>query len=272
MSSATAFDDAINDETYILILHESLYYVPKLGHSLLNPNQIHMNGIGFWDNPFDPNHSLCIETSCGVIIPLSLKGTKLSFNSRVPSTHELNTCYHIDMTSINEWNPRTVQLGAVITTKSPSTFDYRISQICTSNILFGAPDRIKYSIPNCYRDESVLCDINPCLIQLKELMTSKLNSAHSESFDVPSRRTFVSTERHLKHTAENLSELWSIGLKRAKAAIRVTTRRGTRSAILPLSRRYIADRRYNLKRLNGKFSTDTLYAEVQSIHISLGGI
>ena len=48
VSGATAFDDRQTNETYILIFNESLYYGPKLGHSLLNPNQIRVNGLGFW--------------------------------------------------------------------------------------------------------------------------------------------------------------------------------------------------------------------------------
>ena len=93
VSGATAFDDKHTGETFILVFNESLYYGPKLGHSLLNPNQLRSNGLGFWDNPFDHNHSLCIETNCGIIIPLSIEGTKLSFRSRVPTTFELNTCH-----------------------------------------------------------------------------------------------------------------------------------------------------------------------------------
>ena len=38
-----------------------------------------------------------------------------------------------------------------------------------------------------------------------------------------------------------------------------------RSAILPISRRYRADRMYGIKRLNGKFSTDTLYGICKSL-------
>ena len=88
-------------------------------------------------------------------------------------------------------------------------------------------------------------EISPSLVQLKEVLTENINVNHTESFDIPSRRTFVSTDRHLQQTAENLAELWGIGLIRAKATLKATTQRGTRSAILPLSRRYRADRRYN---------------------------
>ena len=84
--------------------------------------------------------------------------------------------------------------------------------------------------------------------------------------DIPARRTFISHDRHKQLSAESIAECWGIGIKRAKSTLLSTTQRGTRSAILPLSRRYRADRRYNLKRLQAKFATDTLYAEVKSLH------
>ena len=45
-----------------------------------------------------------------------------------------------------------------------------------------------------------------------------------------------------------------------------TTQRGMRSAIFPLSRRYRADRMYNMKRLNTKFATETFYSNVRSLN------
>ena len=47
--------------------------------------------------------------------------------------------------------------------------------------------------------------------------------------------------------------------------MRATSQRGTRSAILPISRRYRSDRRFEVKRLNGKFATDTLWSSVLSL-------
>ncbi len=39
----------------------------------------------------------------------------------------------------------------------------------------------------------------------------------------------------------------------------------TRSTILPLCQRYRADRQYNWKRLTGRFTTDTINADVKSL-------
>ena len=64
---------------------------------------------------------------------------------------------------------------------------------------------------------------------------------------------------------ELIAKLWGIGIKRARAILDVTMQRGIRSAILPLSCRYRADRIYNLKRLDGRFATDTLFSDVKSL-------
>merc|ERR1712115_687702 len=77
--------------------------------------------------------------------------------------------------------------------------------------------------------------------------------------EIPATRTFISTKRHTKATAFNLAERWGIGLKNAEATLKVTTQRGVRSALMPISRRYRADRYYKMKRLDAKFSTDTFY-------------
>jgi hypothetical protein len=82
------------------------------------------------------------------------------------------------------------------------------------------------------------------------------DSAHLD--DVPLRRTFVSNERHLQVTAEEISERWRIGLTQARDTIKVTTENGTRSAILPLSRRYRADRVFERPLMRGQFYTDTM--------------
>ena len=77
--------------------------------------------------------------------------------------------------------------------------------------------------------------------------------------DISHKRTFVSAERHTKITVDKLAERFCIGPLKAKETLNVTTQRGLKSAILPLSRKYRTDRMFGVKRLNGKFATDSLY-------------
>ena len=244
VTGVTAWDCPSNGATYILVFHESLFYGDKLDHTLINPNQIRHNGIDYWDNPYDQRHGLCIEVDGGPTIDLAMDGTKVTFKSRAPSQHELNTCDHIDMTSSFRWEPHDVKLGETRVNVDKAIDDF-----------IGESDRLLQSI-------------DPSLIMLKEMSTRHIQAnsyIDVTAEDIPARRSFISTDRHKKLTAESISELWGIGKSRAMATIDATTQNGTRSAILPLSRRYRADRRYNLKRLEGDFSTDSLYAEIKSL-------
>ena len=111
VTGATAWTDPFTGETFILVFNEALFYGHKLDHSLLNPNQLRQHGLDFWNNSYDVNYSLEISVEDKIRIPLSFKGTKLSFKSRVPTNEELNSCLHIEMTSLNPWNPHSVRLG-----------------------------------------------------------------------------------------------------------------------------------------------------------------
>ena len=62
--------------------------------------------------------------------------------------------------------------------------------------------------------------------------------------DKPDRRTLISDERHSRFDEDTLANRFGISSKTARETLRVTHQKGTRSALLPLSRRYKADRRY----------------------------
>jgi hypothetical protein len=64
---------------------------------------------------------------------------------------------------------------------------------------------------------------------------------------------------------ESLSERWQIGLEVARETIKRTTQRLSRSAVIPLARRYRADRQFQTKRLDGKWATDTMDGRVKSL-------
>ena len=112
---ATAWDCPRTQQTYILVVNEALYYGTKLDHSLFNPNQFRSYGLGFWDNPYDKERGLNIEINDDITILMHSKGTKVLFQSRAPTTHELNTCPHINLTSLEQWNPNQVKMGKVVT-------------------------------------------------------------------------------------------------------------------------------------------------------------
>lgn len=169
------------------------------------------------------------------------------------------------MTDIIPWEPTEIRLGAVSSLKTNQVrhvFAVQ-SQITTYDV--DNPFMIGEYPTHAYSDVSQLeCHLhamNPVLVCLQELCT---NNTEDDDNDIPARHTHISTKRHKKLTALSLAELWGIGLKRALAMIDATTQLGICSAILPISRRYRADRIYGLKQLRGKFATDTLYPEEKS--------
>ena len=262
VTGATAWTDPSTETTYILVFNESLYFGPKLDHSLINPNQLRYNGVTFCDNPFDHMQDLSLQADRGPVIPLHLQGTKIIFKSRVPTKKELSECEHIEMTNVHPWNPETVILGEMTSSTSHKEYDYNInvmiSKAQTTRNPYSTEEYIKHEFVDPRSDECILHDINPSLIKIKELLTD----AHN---DVPIKKSMISRERHKSVTAQSLSELWGIGLKRAESTLTATTQTSTRSATLPLSRRYRADRMYRVKRLDGKFATDTMYADIKSL-------
>ena len=84
--------------------------------------------------------------------------------------------------------------------------------------------------------------------------------------DIPIPKTFMSQDCKSFVNPDSLSDKWLIGRQQAQQTIHVTTQRGIRSGILPLSRCYKADRFYQCKRLDGHFYTDTYYARSKSLH------
>ena len=77
--------------------------------------------------------------------------------------------------------------------------------------------------------------------------------------DFPTRQTYTSTECHRKISAQVLADRFGIGIERARSTLRAKVQIVTRSAILPLSRRYRSDRKHTVKRLNRKFATYTIW-------------
>ena len=270
VTAATAYDHE-DGQTYILVVNEALYYGTKMNHSLINPNQVRYHGLDFFDNPVR-DKTLYMQADDDVNIPLHYEGTKCLFKSRSPTQNEINNCPHLHITSNIEWDPATVDLRSLYCISSVKKAQQRQAYKVSTGIQFNTLSPVEHSSIESFAyadptsDEAILSDITPSLVQLKEMCVSAINVQSHHNYVIPSERTFISRERHPQIDAESLSDKWNIGLKRAHATIQVTTQRGVRSAIMPISRRYRADRYENLKRLSGKFSTDTIFSPRLSLH------
>jgi hypothetical protein len=69
---------------------------------------------------------------------------------------------------------------------------------------------------------------------------------------VPVVNTFQSSDRHSDVTPNDLSERWGISIATATKTLKKTTQKFLRSAVLPLARRYRADRVFVRKTLAGE--------------------
>jgi hypothetical protein len=194
---------------YILVINEGVWFGEKLTNSLINPKQLRYAGITVQNNPFHPTELMAI-THEDVVLHLHSQGTTIFFETTTPTQQELNHSPHIILTFDTEWNPHTAQLAAV--------------QSVEAEDIFGATE------PGLAQISSVYC--------FNEMVESLQNQRQISLVDVEARKTFISKERHPAVMIEDLNKRWNIGLNQAKQTLKVTTQRGIRSAILPVSRRY----------------------------------
>ena len=137
----------------------------------------------------------------------------------------------MNLTGKNEWNPSSVSLGS-----ADSTQDQVQEPGFKEHLLATRPRTIS--------------------------KTTRFDDALE---DIPTSQTYSLTDRHYKISAEVLADRFIIGIDRENATLKSTLQRGTGSAILPIRRRYRADRQYGVKQLKGKFSTNTIRGKSKSI-------
>ena len=84
--------------------------------------------------------------------------------------------------------------------------------------------------------------------------------------DIELPKTFLSANRHSSTKTEDLSERWGLSLAQAALTLKTTTQNITRSALMPLARRYRADSMFNVRHIHGTMSTDTMDARCKSVN------
>ncbi len=218
-----------------------------LDHSLVNPNQLRHHGILVQDNPYADTSMYLASHDDEFIMPMQADGTTIFFDSRTPTNYELATCPHIVLSSNAPWNPREVQFPTPAHHFEEGHPMQEIGGVQCFNLSDTAHDQVpiaKLIVDRLISEVRVVGDPNP---------------------DVPLPKTFVSGKRHSGVSAQELSERWYIGLAQAHETIKVTTQNCTRSAVLPLSRRYRADRVFERPLLRGDFYTNTMDGRCKSL-------
>ena len=237
ISAATAVQDQATGETIILVIHQGLWFGdnPSMTHSLINPNQMRAAGVHVQDNPYLPDDPIRIQSGDDAF-PLQASGTVLYLNCRTPTDRELQTCRHVELTKNSDWDPSEVQFPQCSATDSTK---YSVSELSVSELGTNELDRI---------------------VQVAAASSSET----TVQLDTPSKHTFMSKDRHSMVSAQSLSEKWQIGVQQAAKTIKATTQAGVRSALMPLGRRYRADRMFHRRRLHDRFYTDTMVSRYKS--------
>jgi hypothetical protein len=106
-------------------------------------------------------------------------------------------------------------------------------RVCRVGVSWEEPTNEKLSEAEIFNTDGVLSRL---------ISSVEISKVEVQVQDVPAARTFESKERHTLVPPEDLSERWSIGLGQARETLKRTTQRIVRPAVMPLARRYRADR------------------------------
>jgi hypothetical protein len=219
----------------------------NMSHSLVNPNQLRAFGSLIQDNPFDGPLSLT-DPEDDVRVPMYLDGTNIVFATRTPSQFELDNCKHVQLCSEHEWNPACLKIPR--------------SGISAVDLYSENLDNIGFT------DEGEL--YNPDTFSRRLVASCRVRTmpvsrhVHEILTDVNSPPNFTTENRRADVTPQALADRWMIGLEQATLTLKSTTQRYLRSALLPLARRYKADRIFHRPRLQGEWFTDTVFNNVKS--------
>ena len=104
-------------------------------------------------------HKLAIEMyDRDVEIPLHYQGTKLTFESAVPTEIELNTLPHLTLTSNTQWNPGEVTLGQAQSKRT--NVNLKKVSVHVDDSGFITIDKYMYSTNMAY-DDVQMHEMNP---------------------------------------------------------------------------------------------------------------
>jgi hypothetical protein len=249
-------------QTFILIVHEALWFGAAMKYSLLNPNQLRMNGVEVWDNPLQNPFGILAE---GLFIPFDSSGTILCFTTFAPTAEEIETYPHIILTEDEPWEPYLINMRNGI--REDDNFAPGGSTSGTSEV---------WSVTVVPETEAHLVQISSvysekALAQAAKstMLIEDIQMAEGPQIPGTGVRTtaLVSEKRHEPAlAAELLARKWNIGLNTAKDTLRVTTQEGIRHAVHPIHRRYRTDHLHlHRNKLNTTFYTDTLFSKYKSL-------
>ena len=237
ITAATGYTSATGDN-YILILNEALY-MPTLDHSLLNPNQLRHHGIEVQDNPYSLEPMTIVSHEDGFCACLESSGTNIYLKTWTPSQEDLEIYPHIQLSSPEHWDPRTVKFPKYSLSersKIESRSIAEIQRIDSGEYTISSENEI-----DCGMIDYDIIGINDNIISRLDILERNVSevkmfdSGPVEESDIMDPLSFISNARHSSVTPAELSDRWCISLHQANMTLNATTRRFKRSALMPLS-------------------------------------
>ena len=178
-------------------------------------------------------------------------GTIIYCNTRLFIDHEISTLPHVHLSSSATWDPHNV----VFPTHRVEEEEHQpqISQISSISSLSLSANDLTSTIHD------------PATFHSRLISSVQVHAPSKSLEELPLAPTFQSKGRHSSVSPQDLSERWFIGLKKARDTIKNTTKQILCSALLPLVRRYRADRMYERPRIRGTVYTDTMDGQYKSL-------
>jgi hypothetical protein len=267
-TAGTAWVDPVTGRSILLILNECLYMGDSMKHSLLNPHQIHCNGLIVQDTPtmFDPSSTHSIyDPASRIRIPLKLNGVISFFPSYAPTLEEAEKMQSISLTSTANW--------AAVSAAFPN--QQRISKVELS-LPYYPTQQHNYTLLETSDD----CDLHAHLVaavnihprQYSELALD-VDKAVYPNVDGRIAISALSTEeKRAVLSPEVLAKRWGIGLNAANATLLNTTQDGVRNVFLPSEHKVRKKTPWmNFPSLKGDCYTDQMFSKVPLVHNHTGG-
>ena len=264
--AATAWTSKRTGQTYILVLNEALGMVDVMSHTLINPNQMRHFGVKVQDNPMSEFPLSIITEDNEFCMELGIDGTIVFAETHTPTSQELAECPHVHLTSSQPWIPSKVRWHCSNKTLADAIGGMRY--------LSGVKANHDIEVEQSDVEDPIfsLENMNRAIASMKVVVEDSVNdnlvrdeTVDPGTSDAPEIPTFQSSSRHTDVSPTDLSERWNISLATAIQTLKKTTQRFLRSAVLPLSRRYRADRVFERKTLAGRWSTDTMDGRSKSL-------
>ena len=293
-SAGTVWRDPSDQQDYLLVLHQALFFGDSSTDTLLNPNQMRANGLTVSDCPrqFDPTstHSITVpqETGPPLHIPLELVGVTSGFESRLPTPDDIINLPRVELTGTATWDPSSTSLQEVeasissVTVSSPDFEDLDLRyvsalkskplELSVDDKAHGLYEALIHQVTVTTNEElqaavSALSYNSklpqPGMIEDDDIL---FTGDPSQTVDPIVISAITVTDSKPKVTPEDIARSWDIGLATAKRTLQVTTQAGLRNVYAP------SDRKVRLKApwlkfpsLNTKLYGDAAYAKVRSI-------